>query len=237
MAKFSNKLRISSKHIQVDKANQTTVIAVSVAAALVIFSLIATQALVKQMKYQNTVIGLRSSASKVLKNNLKARATLVNSYKTFDEAPESVIGTKEKNSKIILDALPSKYDYPAIATSLQSLILGSGLSVNTISGTDNEAAAEQESVNPTVVDIPFSIAGSGKSAAAQTLLTNIEKSIRPITVNSVKISAGKDDTVSISVEAKTAYQPSRILEIKESVIKNGSTAKNTKSSPTGATNK
>jgi hypothetical protein len=236
MSKFTSKLQFSNKHLKISQANSNILIAVSVTTAIVIFSLVAAQALVKQMNYQNKVIGLRSKASSQLSKNVKAATTLNESYKAFDTAPESVIGNSEKNSKIVLDALPSKYDFPALATSLQGMITGSGAK-GSISGTDNEAQAEQDSANPSPVEIPIQVAANGSFGAVQKLIADAERSIRPIKINQVSLT-GSDANMQLTFSAITYYQPEKKLELKQTVVSNGSTkTKTTTKTTTGSTAK
>lgn len=245
MAKMMDTTGFSIKHLQVAKANRTILIAISATAAVVVFSLVATASLIQQVKYQNKVIGLRKAANSQLQKNIQARDGLVTSYEAFDNSTESIIGNSDKNSKIVLDALPSKYDFPALTISLENLITSSGAKVESITGTDNEAEALQESANPNPVDIPFSISANGSKENVQKLIENLQKSIRPINVSTISLTAGNENNVTVSIDAKTYYQPSRKLEIKRSVVSaNGkstksstsSTAKTTQTTNSGATN-
>ncbi len=229
---FTKKFGLSGKHIQIDKANSLALIAAAITTAVVIFSLVASQALLKRMSYQNKVISLRSKAASQLSKNVKAADTLNSAYQTFDSTPESVIGTKDKNSKIVLDSLPSKYDFPALATSLEGLISGSGNKITSIGGTDNEAQASQDSAEPTPVDIPILIGASGNFTSAQKLILDLERSIRPVKIASLDLT-GSDSNLQIAVNAKTYYQPEKKLDIKQVIVTNGkTTAKKTTTTKT-----
>ena len=218
MAKFN--LKVSIKHLQVDKANSMILIAAAATTAIVIFSIVASQALIKELVYKNKVINLRSKANQQLVTNFKAVDTLVNAYQTFEGASESSIGTADKNSIIILDALPSKYDFPALATSLEGLITSSGAKVDSITGTDQEAQAVQDSAAPQPIEIPFQISASGGYANIQTLISNLEHSIRPINISSLTFS-GNDASLQASITAKTYYQPEKKLTIQQTIVTNG----------------
>ncbi len=215
MANFS--LKISNKHLQIDKANQLILVATAITTVIVIFSLVAAQSLLKQMSYQNKVIGLRSTANKQLGDNIKSVTALKTSYDTFENSSESVIGTPDKNSKIVLDSLPSKYDFPALATSLDGLIAVSGSSATTITGVDNEAAATQDSINPEAIEIPFELSAKGDFTTAQKLILNMERSIRPLNITALTISGSGTD-LAVKVTAKTFYQPEKKLEVEQKVI-------------------
>lgn len=224
MPQKQEKSRTSIKHLQIDKANMQVIIAVTVAAAIVIFSLVASLSLFNRMKYQNNVISLRAKANKQLEANIKATTELVKAYNAFDGAAESVIGNGDKNSTVVLDALPSKYDFPALATSLEALISNSGSKITSITGTDDAANAQQNSVTPKPVEIPFEITTSGNYTSSQKLVTDLERSIRPFQITALTLT-GKDTELTTTVKAKTYYQPETKLGIKEETVPNGTAAK------------
>jgi len=226
---LSNKFKFSTKHVLINKDNNTILIAAAVTVAVVMFAIVASATLIKQIAYQSKVIGLREKAKTQLVANTKAIDSVLDSYKTFEGATESVIGTPDKNSKIVLDALPSKYDFPALATSLESLVKESGAKLDSISGTDNEAQAEQDSANPQPIEIPFDLSATGKLASLQLLVSKLEHSIRPIKIKSISFNA-TGGNVQVTILAVTYYQPEKQLGITESVVPFGSNnvAKGTK---------
>lgn len=210
-------LRVSSKHIQIDKANSLMLIATAITTVIVVFSLVAAQSLYKQMQYQNKVISLRNKANAQLSKNIDSVTELKTAYDAFENSPESVTGTKDKNSKIVLDSLPSKYDFPALATSLEGIITGSSTTIVSITGVDNELAAEQNSINPKPIEIPFDISAKATFATAQKLISDLERSIRPFKINALKVT-GSDDSLIITITGMTHYQPEKRLEIEQKVI-------------------
>jgi len=232
MAKFN--LKVSIKHIQIDKANTLVLISAAITAAIVVFSIVASRALWTQMSYQNKVIGLRSKAEKQLKANVESAKTLETAYKTFEDSTESAIGTPDKNSKIVLDALPSKYDFPALATSLEGVITASGNKITAITGTDNEAQAAQDSASPKPIEMPFELTANGGAVNIENLIVNLERSIRPISISSLSLS-GSDTTLQLRIGAITYYQPEKKLEIQQNVITNGKSTKTTTNSTVKAT--
>ena len=215
---FKPKLNISNKYIKIDKANQTVVIAVSVTVAVVIFCAVASQSLIKQIKYQNTVISKRQAANKVLDKNLKSVNSLVASYTAFDSTPESIIGNSDKSSKVILNALPSKYDFPALATTMDNFFKSTGVSNDGFNGTDEEATAVQSSDSPTPIEIAMPISAKGDIAAVQKLFDYINRSIKPIKISTVSIS-GTDKNLNVSLSGVTYYQPEKVYKVDYEVVK------------------
>src|SRR5688572_10565455 len=136
-----------TKRSLISKANSTIVIATSAAAFVLIFALVAGKSLAGQAAYQNRVIDAKQKALTQLRADLEARDSLAESYKDFVAADPNVLGGNPAttggkdgdNAKLVLDALPSKYDFPALATSLEKVITEQNLGILGISGTDQEA--------------------------------------------------------------------------------------------------
>lgn len=219
---------VSLKRVQINKANTTMVIATAVAAFVVTFSIIAGRALLSKRAYQAKVIGAKEKAVDQLEANIKATNSLVASYKAFVGTPSNVLGgnptgTGDKdgdNAKIVLDALPSQYDFPALTSSLEKLLKGNGYTINTISGADDEVAQKQtpETGSPQPVPMPFDISISTNLAGTKNLLSLLERSIRPVKVKTVNIS-GSNAEMDVTVSAETYYQPQKSLKIETEVVK------------------
>jgi hypothetical protein len=202
----------------VDKANTTIVILIAAASFVVVFCLIASRALFSQASYQNRIINEKQKAVKTLRDNLSASASLVDSFNTFNQSP-SLLGNTDTNSKIVLDALPSKYDFPALASSLEKILFEGGYKIDGISGTDEEVTQTKDaSPNPQAIEIPFGIAATANYAAAQKLIVDFERSIRPFRISSIELS-GSDQSIRLNIKAKTYFQPEKSLSITEKVVK------------------
>lgn len=159
----------STKRSLISKANSTIVATTSVAAFVVVFSLVASKTLVSQANYQNRIIGAKKTAVTQLKSNLNARDSLVSSYKAFVGTPQNVLGGNPTgsgeqdgdNAKLVLDALPSQYDFPALATTLEKILSGQSLQILSITGTDESLTQGGSSTSST----------SGTSSAASSSST------------------------------------------------------------------
>lgn len=206
--------KLSKKHGLISKNNTRMFVTLAVAGVMLSFALVSSITLIKRMNYQAKVIDARTKVQKQLKSNNAAVDSLLEAYKNFDEAAESVIGTADSNSKVVLDALPSKYDFPALTTSLEKLLVNGGFSDISISGSDNEANAEQNSTNPAPIEIPFTIAAKGSYANLQSLINSLRISIRPFKIMRLDItSSSGGDSMSFTINAVTFYQPEKNLEI------------------------
>lgn len=218
-----------TKRVLIDKANASMVITVSIAVFVTIFSLVATKALWSQRSYQARVITAREKARDQLESNIKASATLTSSYQRFVSSTENVIGgsptgTGERdgdNARIVLDALPSKYDFPALTTSLEKLVKGQGLAIDSITGIDDEAKQQKavSTATPKPVDVPFKLTVKGSYENVQNLVGVFERSIRPFSINQLQFKASKSGDLTMIIDAKTYYQPEKSFEFKSEVIK------------------
>lgn len=216
-----------TKRSLITKANSRMVWATGLAAFVIVFSGVASKALISQASYQNRVISAKKEAYATLQSDLNARDSLVASYKAFVGTPQNVLTGNSTgndpqdgdNAKITLDALPSKYDFPALATSLEKLITSQGLTILAITGTDDEVAqsANDSSVSPEPVSIPFKVQVSGSYDGIQSLVNVFERSIRPIQVQKLQI-MGADGSMTASIDAQTYYQPEKNLNIKSEVV-------------------
>ena len=220
----------STKRMLIDKANTRIVVYVSIAAFILVFSLVAVKTLVSQAAYQNRVIGAKRVAVNQLKSDISASTQLKASYNAFTSTPQNVLGGSPggngaqdgNNAKIILDALPSTYDFPGLTTSLENLLTSqSGITIDSITGTDAETTegGNQSSSEPQPVVIPFTVTVTGSYAGIQNVINAFEHSIRPMQVESLTIDGTDNNNLTMTVSAQTYYQPAKSLNISEKVVK------------------
>jgi Tfp pilus assembly protein PilO len=218
----------SAKRLLIDKANARVVVYVSIAAFILVFSLVATKTLISQANYQNHVISKKRAAVNQLKSDIATSDQLKKHYQAFNSTAQNAIGGNPdgtgsqdgNNAKIVLDALPTDYDFPGLTTSLEALLGGQNVKIDSISGTDDEVAqsSNQSSTNPQPVAIPFSVSVEGDYTGVQNVIGVFEKSIRPIQIQAIDIS-GAQGKLTMSVTAQTYYQPAKSLNISKTVVK------------------
>jgi hypothetical protein len=214
-------IELSSKRMQISKANATMVAVISVASFVTVFSLVACKALLSQRSYNAKVVAQKEKARDQLNDNIKAVDSLITSYKSFVETSDNVLGGNptgagEKdgdNARIVLDALPSKYDFPALATSIEKLMQNGGYKLDSITGTDDEVAQQDKSSpDPQPQEIPFDMAVTTTYTKAPGIADLFGKSIRPFNILKITIS-GNQAQMKLSVSGKTYYQPEKSLSI------------------------
>lgn len=218
----------STKRALIDKANARIVIYVSIAAFILIFSLVAVKTLVSQAGYQNRVISAKRTAVNQLKTDIAATSQLKTSYNAFTTTAQNAIGGNSygtgpqdgNNAKIVLDALPSSYDFPGLTTSLESILSAQNVTISSIGGTDDEVAqsTNQTSSAPSPQPIPFSVSVAGDYSGMQNVVSAFEHSIRPMQIQTLDIE-GSDKGLTMNVAAQTYYQPAKSLNINKKVVK------------------
>lgn len=216
-----------TKRALIDKANSTVVAVVSIGVFVLIFSLVATKTLASQAGYQNRVISAKRTAVNQLKADVDAGKKLKSSYQAFVNTTQNILGGSPggtgpqdgDNATIVLDALPSSYDFPALTTSLEKLLNNASVQIDSISGNDDEVAqaTNQSSSSPQPIPMPFQIAATGDYSAIQNLIGEFEHSIRPFQLQTLDLS-GNQNQLTLNLTAQTFYQPAKSLNIKTTVV-------------------
>ncbi len=217
-----------TKRALIGKANSNMVAATTIAAFIFVFTLVAGKSLLSQMAYQNRVISTKKTALAQLKTDLNARDNLQASYNSFVAQNPNVLGGNAggtdaqdgDNATLILDSLPSSYDFPALTTSLEKIINNQQLKILSITGTDLQATEgnKQTSPTPTAVAMPFQVNVNGPYQLIQNLNDVLLHSIRPFQVQTIELS-GDESSMNATFTAQTYYQPGKTLNITNEVVK------------------
>jgi len=215
------------KRIGVNKTNARIFGIIAGTSFLVVFFLVASYSLFGELTFRNQIIKEKKTAVTQLKTNVESSTKLVKSYKTFAGANTNFIGGSSSgigardgsNPKITLDALPSKYDFPALTASLEKLATEQQVTIDGITGSDDEVAQTgQASNSPAPFEMPFEIKLTGDYVTIQKALDAFDKSIRPIQTQTMQIS-GDQTKLNLVLNAKTFYQPEKTLKIRMKDIK------------------
>lgn len=219
----------SSKHSLISKTNSQIVVITSAACFVTVFCLLASKSLAGQLAYQNRIMTSQKQALTQLKSNVAASRSLSSSYEDFVSTKRNVIGGNASgtgdrdgdNAQIVLDALPSKYDFPALITSVEKLLTKYPVRIQSISGADDEIvqSANLGQAAPQPVAIPIQIVvGASSYKTVQDVVAAFDQSIRPFQVLSMNL-AGDETNLRLSLSLQTYYQPEKIFTIGTEVIK------------------
>lgn len=247
------KLKTSNKHLQIDKATQTMMMVVGFSTVAIVFSLLSTKALLSQSSYQKRALAEKNKAIVQLQDNIKAANTLKTQYDVFAKGNPNIIGgiggtnvttsagQDGSNSKIVLDALPSQYDFPALISSLEKIATTDHITLKGVTGTDegvNGSGGTQGALGGTVdpalsaltsptgssgsqsgpIQMNFSLSAETDYNNTLTLIKDFERSIRPFDVTTFSLSGTASNTT-VTLEAFTYYQPGVTLEIGKKEVK------------------
>jgi hypothetical protein len=221
------------KKALIEKANSTVVVVTSLAAFIVVFSLVASKLLVGQLSYQSRVINAKSAALDQLKSDNTNAHDLISAYQGFVGGTTNILGGNPSgvgdqdgnNAKIILDALPDHYDFPALDATLEKILTGQTsqkppvvVTVNSINGSDNEVTQDVPNVGSAPVAMPFQINVTGDYTNIKNLINVFQHSIRPFQILSLQLS-GSQSAMTLDMSAQTYYQPASTFTIKTKVVK------------------
>lgn len=183
------------------KTNHLIMICLVALVIVVVPALIIGINLGSQLSFNNRVLSKKTAAKKQLEANIAALPALRSSYND--------LGGKEK---LIMRSLPTRPDYPALATSMQLLTGVSGIKLNSVSPPGPGVSAE----GPIATD--FTIEGEGSYANILRLLSNLQLSARPLRINAVSVS-GTGSSMSIQAHLTTYYQAAKSITPKTEVVK------------------
>lgn len=225
---------LNDKRLMIDKTTRSMVAIVAVCSFIAIFAIFSGHTLLTIMSYQNRVINQQNIAYDKLKADINVSKQLNKDYDKFNNssstnllgAPVSGSGQNSgDNAKIVLDALPSVYDFPALATSLQNLLSNQGVTIGGISASESSSSSDSttsSSASATnigqAISIPFSFDITGPYQNIQNVIGVFERSIRPFEIQSITLS-GNDSSLSASVTAETFYQPGATFNISSETVK------------------
>ncbi|MCA1807503.1 MAG: hypothetical protein LC687_06625, partial [Actinobacteria bacterium] len=141
------------------------------------------------------------------------------SYESFTASSINIIsgisdGDGERdgdNARLVLDALPSRYDFPALITSLERILSNQNVDIGSISGTDDELSQRDlETDEP--IQIPFGTSLTGNYTSVQEVVTALELSIRPFHISSISL-AGEEGSMRMELQSHTYFQPEKRFEV------------------------
>lgn len=217
------------KQLQINKANSTIFAAVAIASVVTVFSLISTKTLLSQAGHHKRVLDAQHKTIQQLESNIKTANSLKTQFEVFNSGAINLIGGTNNNAatgpkdgdnaRIVLNALPSQYDFPALLSSVEKIVGGNGLTSRSIGGSDESATISSEpSGNPQPVVMSFTVSGANNYAGVQNLIKDFERSIRPFDITKLTLS-GPNSNMAISLTINTYFQPAKQLTVSNKEVK------------------
>lgn len=223
----------STKRQQIADSNKIMFLWIAGVSVVVGFAIVLTIFLVQRIVFEETVISKMQNTVSVLSKNIKTYSELQNNIQLL-ESDENLKASRyespEKNTGVVLDALPSAANSTALGASLQYKIISGvpgvsidSLKVEPVSGietsTSNTTSTGGKSTTNGIISFTFSV-GTPKSnqSALRTVLQNIEKSIRPINITSITVES-QGDRVVMSATGVSYYEPEKKVELRKELVR------------------
>ncbi len=199
-----NIVKATKKNL-IGKANSMIFIAAIVGSVSLSIGIVSGKILLDRHSFQLRIMREKKLARDTLRSNVEEISKLKNSLTKLDETTT--------NSQVILEALPSKYDFPAVASSLELIAEKSGQDKTNFrfSGKDEGDIPPGTSTSPVPYPMPFTTSVKGSTEKSMQFLKDLERSIRPINIKTLAL-RGEDGGAALSVTAETYYQPTKDLQ-------------------------
>lgn len=207
---------------KIDSGQKRLIILISLSTIVTIFSLVSTKTLLSYASYHRHELAAKKAVVKQLEANIATANSLQTQYQTFDSVNPNYIGGKNTtdpntappdgdNARLVLDALPSNYDFPALISSVSKILTNDGIASPGIAGSDLSATTSSvATTKPSPVAIPLSINGLASYSSAQNLIRDLERSIRPFDVMTLDF-GGTNSAIAFSAGLNTYFQPAKVL--------------------------
>lgn len=219
------------KRQQITDTRKQVFIMVAAAAAAVVVCVMVGYNLFQRIQYQNKVNSELEKTAKTMDNNVDSVDSLISNINALKTDTNLTLPNLKSDNRsvfnVIIDALPTEDDSVALSSSLQHKILSrSGASIEQISvdSTSSSSTATTTTTTtsgsasfPTAQAISFRVSFSGSYATVVSTLEDIEKTIRPISINSMTVE-GSDDDLTVSINATTYYSSSVSFSLGEETI-------------------
>ena len=222
---------VINKRLKTNKSETRLVAVVAIATVITVFCLVSSKTLFSQASYNKRVLDARRDALTQLNENITAADKLVDQYQIFQTgSPTNIIGGKNStdpgltppdgdNARIVLDALPSRYDFPALISSVAKILDNNGFKNQTVDGKDESVSIKSEpTTKPQVATITLTVNGTANYKAVQALVKDFERSIRPFDVTKLEFK-GSESNMSVTLTMNTYFQPALTLTLSTKEIK------------------
>lgn len=224
---------LSDKRLQVDQATRTMVISVAIAVFIIFFCIFSAHSLSKVLAYQNRVISQQSLAVSNLNKDITASKLLDTSYTKFNNTSgNNLLGASSTgtgpnqgdNAKLVLDALPSENDYPALVVDVENLFANQGVTINSINVSNTSTSSSTPTTaGPSIAvggaqPIPIGFSVTGPLSNLESFINHVSSSILPIQFLTVSFT-GQQSALTMNVTAQTYYQPAIAFKVTTETVK------------------
>jgi hypothetical protein len=217
------------KRSQIAKANRTMFIWIAASSAVIGVAIVLIIFLAQNLVYNEKLLAEKNKTISTLDANNAAIPDLQSEVRVLDTntaLSSAKANEDDQTLRVILDALPSEANSLALGASLQSKLLSGisglvveSLQVDPIVGVESlsDGAVVDAAGGVTSYEILFQSAVSGSPEALEQVLQNLERSIRLIDVQTLRIETQGDGQL-MTINARAFYEPARTLELTDKVV-------------------
>lgn len=226
-----NKDSALRKRTQIAKANRAMFLWIAGASALVGFAAVASIFLAQKLFFNEKVLAEKQNTVTILKHNNSVVDEIESQVRVLDTNTALASAKAQDDDQaiqVILDALPSEANSLALGASLQTKLLAGvpnvtieTLQVDPVTGV--EALGEDVGFTEAIEGdaspaITFRFTLNGNQEGFRKVLMNLERSIRTITISSIRITSGATRDM-MTVEARAFYEPAKVLELTDKAVR------------------
>jgi len=220
------------KRTQIAQASRMMFIWVAIVSVIVGFAIVATIFLTQKLLFNEKILTQKEKTVATLNANNKVVSELEAQVRALD-SNQALIGNKaspdDQAVQVILDALPSDANSPALGASLQQKLLANiaGLTVESLqvdpvagieTATGSASSTTSSTVNSTENQITFRLSVSGDETALKQVLQRLESSIRTIDIQTLTIESQSGKRI-LTIQARAFYEPAKVVELKDKTVK------------------
>lgn len=187
---------------------------VVVTVAVVIISGFALKSLFGKLNQNNQLLSKKRVAQEQVTKNLEALSQLSQQY--------SALGPKRT---LILDALPTTPNFPAIVSMMEELSKNAGVELLSVAPSEIESTGRVTGA----AQYQFTASISGSYDSFKEFLRNVELSLRPMAITTMKIS-GNSSLLGVDMTISTYYQAEFDTSLKTEPLIKPNTATSSSSS-------
>lgn len=217
-----NKLTGMKKRQQIASANKMIFVWVIVASVAISFCGVTVQFLLRQAIFTQKVISAKLETQGTLSKNLENVEKLkenVNNLLADTRLASVKANPSDTALKVVLDALPTSDDKSALGASLQQVILPkSGVTTSDLTTISQGATEDTSGTTSGTKPSTFTFAASGDYSRIKAMLSDLERSIRPMDINKLTLQS-TDGVIRATVDGVTFYSPEQTVQLGKKTIK------------------
>lgn len=223
------------KREQIIHTNKMVFLWVAAAAVAVTIAIVLSQFLVRQFMFNGKIISALNTSNATLEQNidkyddLKREVVKLLANQRLNDLRINKDAGGDNALQVVIDAMPTSDDRLALAAALQQSILSrSGVQIDNLTFTDASAATDPAAgavttpattaVRNDAVEVPFTFKAIGTYDQLKKMFADMQLSIRPISVTSVKLS-GEGSAMNAEIQASTYYAVPKTTDLKKQEIK------------------